>query len=201
MQKFNEKISLNSDSPRERRGFLKKLAGLAVASTAMGGFTNLFAKKNSGELTTAFSDQDYIGSIAMFGGNFAPRNWALCNGQLMSIAQNNALFAILGTTFGGDGRTTFALPDLRGRVPIHAGQGLGLTDRRLGQRSGFETTTLTALEMPLHNHQANLTAPGYTGVVEPLAYSGRGGTPTNDPVNNFPAPRLPARLLILWAKV
>ncbi len=94
----------------------------------------------------------FIGEIRMFGGNFAPRGWAFCNGQLLSIAQNTALFSLLGTTYGGDGVTTFALPDLRGRTPIHFGQGPGLTPRTLGERSGSETVTLTANEMPAHNH-------------------------------------------------
>ncbi|OGU37230.1 MAG: hypothetical protein A2068_11155 [Ignavibacteria bacterium GWB2_35_6b] len=124
----------------------------------------------------------------MFGGNFAPRNWALCNGQLLSIAQNTALFSILGTTFGGDGRVTFALPDMRGRVPVHAGTGTGLTTRDLGESSGLETVALIPDEMPYHNHTATLTAPGYTGAVTSKAFTGRGGTATNDPINNFPAP-------------
>lgn len=186
MQNFNEKISLNSDSPQERRGFLKKLAGLAVATTAMGGFTNLLAKKpgTRSELTAAFGSEDYLCSIAMFGGNFAPRNWALCNGQLLSIAQYSAVFSILGTTFGGDGRTTFGLPDLRGRVPVHAGQGPGLTLRTLGEARGAETVTLISSQMPAHNHGATLTAPGYTGAVTPKALTGR-GSKTNVPTGAF----------------
>jgi len=80
-----------------------------------------------------------LGEIAMFAGNFAPRGWAFCNGQLLPVSQNSALFSLLGTTYGGDGRTTFALPDLRGRAPIHAGQGPGLTTRPLGSRGGVET--------------------------------------------------------------
>jgi microcystin-dependent protein len=97
-----------------------------------------------------------LGSIAMFGGNFAPRGWALCDGQLLPIPQNTALFSILGTIYGGDGRTTFALPDLRGRVAIHAGQGAGLTPRRLGSRGGLETTTLTKANLPAHNHDVTI---------------------------------------------
>lgn len=79
-----------------------------------------------------------IAEITMFGGNFAPRNWAFCDGQLLSISQNTALFSLLGTTYGGDGRTTFALPDLRGRVPMHAGHGPGLTPRIIGEKGGGE---------------------------------------------------------------
>lgn len=94
----------------------------------------------------------FIGQITMFAGNFAPRSWAFCNGQIISIAQNTALFSILGTTYGGNGQTTFALPDLRGRVPIHTGQGPGLSSRDLGQAGGTETHTLISTEMPAHNH-------------------------------------------------
>lgn len=94
----------------------------------------------------------YIGEISIFAGNFPPRNWAFCNGQLMSIAQNTALFSILGTTYGGDGRVTFGLPDLRGRAPLSAGQGPGLSNYDLGQAGGSETDTLSINEIPAHNH-------------------------------------------------
>ena len=98
----------------------------------------------------------FIGQILMFAGNFAPRGWALCDGQLLPIAQNQALFSILGTTYGGDGRTTFALPDLRGRVAVHPGTGPGLSAYRLGQEGGTEAVTLTVNEMPAHNHAPKL---------------------------------------------
>jgi microcystin-dependent protein len=94
----------------------------------------------------------FIGQISMFGGNFAPRSWAFCNGQIQTIAQNTALFSILGTTYGGNGQTTFALPDLRGRVPIHPGQGPGLSNYSLGQQGGTETVTLITQQIPAHNH-------------------------------------------------
>ena len=96
----------------------------------------------------------FLGQIMMFGGNFAPRGWAYCEGQLLAINQNQALFSILGTTYGGDGRTTFALPDLRGRTPVHTGTGPGLSTYRLGQRGGAETVSLTQSEMPNHTHGA-----------------------------------------------
>ncbi len=102
----------------------------------------------------------FIGQITIFAGNFAPRNWAFCNGQLLFIAQNTALFSILGTTYGGNGTTNFALPDLRGRVPIHFGQGPGLSNYVEGQLGGEESHTLTQNEMPAHNHQANSVAGG-----------------------------------------
>ncbi|MEM6396525.1 MAG: tail fiber protein [Bacteroidota bacterium] len=90
----------------------------------------------------------YIGQIIMGGWNFAPRGTAFCNGQLLSIAENSALFSLLGTTYGGDGRTTFGLPDLRGRVPVHFGLGPGLTDRRMGEKSGREYNDLGTAQLP-----------------------------------------------------
>lgn len=90
----------------------------------------------------------FIGTIIMFGGNFAPRGWAFCDGQLLAIPSNEALFSILGTTYGGDGRTTFGLPDLRGRVPIHEGQGPGLSNYPLGSKGGNEQVTLQSNQMP-----------------------------------------------------
>lgn len=96
----------------------------------------------------------FIGQIVMFAGNYAPRGWAFCDGQLLPIANNPALFSIIGTTYGGDGRTTFALPDLRGRAPIHEGTGAGLSPRMLGQRGGTETVVLNVSEMPAHDHTA-----------------------------------------------
>ena len=98
----------------------------------------------------------FIGQIIMFGGNFAPRGWAFCNGQLLAISSNSALFSILGTTYGGDGRTTFGLPDLRGRSAMHAGNGPGLPSYRLGQKGGQESVTLTTLQIPSHTHAATL---------------------------------------------
>lgn len=97
----------------------------------------------------------FIAQIMLFAGNFAPRGWAFCHGQLLSISSNEALFSIIGTIYGGDGRTTFGLPDLRGRAAMHAGNGPGLTTRRLGQRSGTETNTLNALQLPSHNHNVS----------------------------------------------
>lgn len=93
-----------------------------------------------------------IGEIRMFAGNFAPRGWELCRGQLLSISSNTALFSILGTTYGGDGRTSFALPDLRGRVPVGEGNGPGLPNTRLGQRGGTYEVTLATSQIPSHSH-------------------------------------------------
>jgi microcystin-dependent protein len=96
----------------------------------------------------------YIGEIALFAFNFAPQGWALCQGQVLAIAQNTALFSILGTTYGGDGKSTFSLPDLRGRVPLHTGvnSGPGLSPRFLGEVNGAEVSTLSISEIPAHTH-------------------------------------------------
>ena len=88
----------------------------------------------------------------MFAGTFAPRGWAFCDGQLLAVSQNDALFSLLGTIYGGDGRTTFGLPDARGRIPIHAGHGPGLSERRLGAKGGAEAVTLTVNQLPSHTH-------------------------------------------------
>lgn len=113
---------------------------------------------------------EYMGIIKLFAGTYAPQGWAFCNGQLLPIAQNQALFSLLNTQFGGDGRTTFGLPDLQGRVPVGAGQGAGLTPRPQGLKDGAESVTLNASQMPAHNHTVN----GLSG-----------GTESNTPKDNF----------------
>jgi len=119
----------------------------------------------------------FLGQIMQVGFNFAPRNWALCDGQLLDIASNTALFSLLGTTFGGDGRTTFQLPDLRGRISMHVGNGPGLASVAWGQRGGAETHTLTVQQMPSHNHGlrakddgADSTSPNNTVLAQAEAY-------------------------------
>ena len=96
--------------------------------------------------------EPFVGEIRMFGFGFAPQGWALCNGQLLPISQNTALFSLLGTTYGGDGRTTFALPNMQSRVPVCQGQGPGLSSYAEGQAGGAETVTLPAAQMPGHTH-------------------------------------------------
>lgn len=96
--------------------------------------------------------EPFIAEIKIWAGNFAPRGWAFCNGALLPIAQNTALFSLIGTTYGGDGRTTTALPNMEGRAPMHPGRGPGLTQRRLGQNGGVETVTLNENQMPSHGH-------------------------------------------------
>ncbi len=109
--------------------------------------------------------EPFIAEVKIFAGDFAPRGWSFCDGQLLPIAQNTALFSLIGTTFGGDGRTTTALPDLQGRAPMHPGNGPGLTSRRLGQTGGAETSSISSAQLPAHNHLLNATtAPASTFV-------------------------------------
>ncbi len=96
--------------------------------------------------------EPFLGEIRMFSGTYAPRYWALCDGQILDIASYSSLFALIGTTYGGDGRQSFALPDLRGRVPIGYGAGPNLTNRILGEKSGLENINISINEMPEHNH-------------------------------------------------
>ena len=100
----------------------------------------------------------FVAEIRIFAGNFAPRGWAVCNGQLMPISQNTALFSLLGTTYGGDGKTTFALPNLQGSAPLHPGQGNGLSQRFLGETGGEPSVTLINSEMPGHGHVVSATS-------------------------------------------
>jgi microcystin-dependent protein len=99
--------------------------------------------------------EPYLGEIRMFAGNFAPSGWQLCNGQLLSISQYSALFAILGTTYGGNGTTTFALPNLQSRIPLHWGTGPGLSNYVIGEATGVENVTLLQNQMPIHTHMVN----------------------------------------------
>ena len=126
--------------------------------------------------------EPFVGEIRMFAGNFAPRSHALCDGQLLAISQNNALFALLGTLYGGDGRTTFGLPDLRGRVPIHMGSGPGLTPRTLGNKIGNETATVSVSELPSHTHtmQGSTNFGGDTSPADNVPGTGAGANLYND---------------------
>ncbi len=111
----------------------------------------------------------YLGQIMAWGPNFAPRNWAFCNGQLMSINANPALYSLLGTMYGGDGRSTFGVPNLQGRVAMGAGNGVGLTPRRQGEYGGQETVQLSIAEMPAHTHAATSTPAGGSSAELPLS--------------------------------
>ncbi|MFH1742990.1 MAG: tail fiber protein [bacterium] len=123
--------------------------------------------------------EPFIGQIIMFAGTFAPRGFAFCEGQILSIMENQALYSLLGTNFGGNGTTTFGLPDLRGRAPIHRGQAPGLSSYSLGQRGGAEQVTLTQNQMPSHTHEA----PGGTGSLQLNVNSGRADE--KSPAGNF----------------
>ncbi|HEX8473265.1 MAG TPA: tail fiber protein [Pyrinomonadaceae bacterium] len=139
----------------------------------------------------------FIGEIRMFGGNFAPAGWAFCDGQLIPISENDALFTLIGTTYGGDGQETFALPDLRGRIPLHQGQGPGISSNYiLGERAGVEEVTLTINQIPIHTHplsastgtgtqqtpqgavSAQTTAQAYASLLEPVNMSSQSIGPT-----------------------
>tara|TARA_R110000751_G_scaffold87039_2_gene172794 strand:- start:1268 stop:1855 length:588 start_codon:yes stop_codon:yes gene_type:complete len=122
--------------------------------------------------STLKAQEPFVGEIRMFAGNFAPRGWAFCDGQLLAISSNDALFSLIGTTYGGDGRTTFALPDFRGRLPVQHGQGPGLSNVRLGEKFGQENVVLNTTNLPAHTH------PVYGVVV-----AGSAATPSN----NYPA--------------
>ena len=101
--------------------------------------------------------EPFLAEIRIFGFNFPPRDWAECDGQILPINQNQSLYSLLGTTYGGDGRTSFGLPDLRGRTPLHEGQGSGLTNRQLGSKGGVDSAVLSAAQMPNHTHPLNAT--------------------------------------------
>jgi len=118
--------------------------------------------------------QPYIGEIRIFAGNFPPNGWAFCEGQLLPIDQNTPLFQLIGTTYGGDGQTTFALPDLRGRIPLHFGTGPDGTTYQVGEAAGVEEVTLTTQQIPVHNH--------------PMMCSSGGGQNSSNPANAVAAP-------------
>jgi microcystin-dependent protein len=151
---------LSKRRPGEETG-RARLTRRGLMAVAAGGAVGLAGLSVAAHPTPAYAAfEPYIGEIALFPYNFAPRGWAFCHGQLLSIAQNTALFSLLGTTYGGNGQTTFALPDLRGRVPVSSGQGPGLSNYTLGQSGGSESVTLTQSQMPAHTHSANAASGG-----------------------------------------
>jgi microcystin-dependent protein len=153
---------------------LGMLAFFTISMVASDDHTN---DNNTSATSDSVWGESGLGEIKMFAGNFAPRDWALCDGQLLSINQHQALFAIIGTIYGGDGRTTFGLPDLRGRVAIHQGTGPGLRSIRLGERGGVETNTLSLSQLPAHTHSAQ---------IEGKAYMASGdGVNSNEPGGNY----------------
>ena len=125
-------------------------------------------------------DSSYQGSIFIWAPNFAPRNYAFCEGQILPISQNQALFSLLGNTYGGDGRTSYGLPDLRGRMPLGVGNGPGLAPVIYAQRGGAQTITLSARNMPTHTHGATFTPTGATGGADPVSVTMQASTNTTD---------------------
>ncbi|CAN5524278.1 hypothetical protein BH10BAC5_BH10BAC5_27750 [soil metagenome] len=166
---FFKKESSGSN-PASRRRFIRTSIAAALGATTLASTTDLFAMKSktgliyvkeNGEIINNYklspnASQNFLGELMCVGYNFQTNGWALCNGQILSIAQNTALFSLLGTTYGGNGQTNFALPDLRGRVPMHFGQGPGLQNYSLGQTGGTETETLITSQLPVHNHGVNV---------------------------------------------
>jgi microcystin-dependent protein len=151
----------------------------------------------------------FLGQLMLVGFNFAPRGWAMCNGQLLPINQNQALFSLLGTQYGGNGTTTFALPDLRGRVSLHQGQGPGLSNQIIGEVAGVETVTLTINQLPSHSHPIPANA-GLGSTAKPAgAVAAQGGSysPTTDGTrladsltagNNLPHSIMQPYLVLNW---
>jgi len=129
----------------------------------------------------------YLGEIRMFAGNFAPSGWQFCNGQTLAISQYTALFAIIGTTYGGNGTTTFQLPNLQGRVPIHQGTGAGLSTYVLGEQGGVQNVTLLANQMPIHNHVVNAVPSGGNSATPANALPAIESTGTSLDYSNGPA--------------
>ena len=135
--------------------------------------------------------EPFLGEVRIFSGNFAPRGWAFCNGQLLPINQNTALFSLLGTTYGGNGQTTFGLPNLQARFPLHQGQGPGLSNRVLGEMGGEAAHTLTMAEMPAHTHQLNASNAAASVISPAGALMAKPTTPSppyHDPVALAPMP-------------
>jgi microcystin-dependent protein len=167
---MDDKLTVKNDS-KSRRGFLQKVTNLIGGTAIFAAAANLFTSSESKAKSLPLAGtEDFTGTIDMVGFGFAPRDWATCDGQLLAISTNTALFSLIGTTYGGDGRTTFQLPDLRGRVPIGRGSGPGLSNYNWGQTGGTETVTLSTQQIPSHNHS--------------FAVNTAGGT-SNSPVNNF----------------
>lgn len=178
MNDSNIEKNQNNGEAGERRRFLAKALGVLAGTTLIGGVAKAFAQigqktvASDGGQKRVAGEYPFIGEIMMFAGNFAPTGYAACDGSLLPISSYTALFSVIGTYYGGDGITTFGLPDFRGRVPIHVGTGSGLSTYVQGQKGGQETHTLLATEMPAHSH---------------TAYASTSGGTSSSPSNNYPA--------------
>lgn len=139
--------------------------------------------------------EPFIGEIMLVPYNFAPRGWAFCQGQIISIAQNTALFSLLGTTYGGNGQTTFALPDLRGRVALHVGQGQGLSPRDLGEMAGVESVVLAQSEIPAHTHGFRVSGAAATETVVSNNFPAVSGGAVGNAYGTVPNGSMPADTL------
>lgn len=136
--------------------------------------------------------QPYVGEIRMFGGSFAPAGWMMCQGQLLPISENETLFQLIGTTYGGDGQSTFGLPDLQGRVPMHMGQGPGISQNyQIGEKAGVESVTLSTQQIPIHNHaavatnaQGDTNTPAQTAILASMGPAGIAQVPCYLPFAN-----------------
>jgi microcystin-dependent protein len=136
---------------------------------------------------------DFLASIILFGGSFAPRSWTYCQGQVLSITQNTALFALLGNTYGGDGRSTFGIPDLRGRVPLGTGRGNGLTEFQLGRQVGKDSVVLLTENMATHHHLATFTGSAVAPVGVDIQVSTEAATQQTPTANGFIAESAPVK--------
>ncbi|MVN75664.1 phage tail protein [Hymenobacter sp. HMF4947] len=168
MSSFSPLIRPAAGPQPARRSLLKRLSGLVAGSFLAGPLQALLGRATPAAANTLTGGQNvFLGEIILLACNFPPKGYAFCNGQLIPLSQNTALFSLLGTTYGGNGQTTFALPDLRGRLPIGAGQGAGLSLYDLGTSGGTEAETLTADQLPAHTHTlAYSTALGTVGSPE-----------------------------------
>jgi microcystin-dependent protein len=157
-------LSTNQPGNKLNFSFIQKVINVSFLALMMAIFSSFFNHGEKAEgVNNTFGTDPFIGEITIFPYNFAPAGWAKCEGQLLPIAQNTALFSLLGTTYGGDGETTFGLPDLRGRVVIGHGIGPGLPNYQLGQIGGNTNTTLSVANLPPHNHTATLNHPAKNG--------------------------------------
>jgi microcystin-dependent protein len=162
---MNKNFKIKNDS-KSRRGFLlditKWVGGTAILAATANVFTSNKTNAAADPNSIQAEAQPYIGSIDMVGFNFAPVGWALCSGQLLSISEYETLFQLIGTTYGGDGQTTFGLPNFQGRMPVHKGQGSGLSSLTIGEMGGTESVTLNVNQIPSHNHLLAVNSDGGT---------------------------------------